>query len=642
MNVQQKDHAGSYMENRKSDLYREKSHGIGTQKSFRDIYKWTALAAVLVPRIILCILSYPVCVFSDEVATISGGAFFAGLDWSGVVSHAGYYGTGMTAWTAPLFRITDDPVLLYRGILIFCTFIQSAVVLIAYWLLNNYLKISSQRAACLISVVCAYFVFTRANVVFNEHGLTVITWVTAWILAKLDINSENRRKKAGFTLLLILTFSYAMSLHTRALTYWLALGVLLLGYFWIYRKWLVSMPLCIAGGAAGYLLSQLYASFIRNRIWRLDQGESVINSEIAIGSVWKELLDFHNWKAWLNIIMGQLHTVGIVTGGLFLIFLLMFLSFLGKRLLFPGKYREESSTDKKAVPLLLFFGTAAAATIAAQSLLWLDSSIQVVNAGADNNLYGSKAYGYLRYFGVYCGPLLMIGFYYLYAMRERVLVFFKWGLAALGILEVYWYVCIFPYIARTSQIGVAEYYCAFSLDDLKNGVTPRTLIPASVVMFLVFFISWISLKRKKGWIAIASVGVLLVHTYFFFGIVMEKGWSDGYYEAYGNVYGIIKEAENYVELPRQIYAENTWDITNHQYYYEYQMLLNRYEIIPERPPEELAEAVAFSNNTYSEDHFADWTQRGYAYAQISEYVMLFVKGEELQTAFERAGVSLMG
>lgn len=618
----------------------EISYRNDTRGKKADIYKWIALAAVLIPRLVLCLFSYPVCVFSDEVATISGGAFFAGLDWSAVVSHAGYYGSGMTAWTALLFRATDDPVLLYRGILIFCTLIQAAVVWIAYWLLTDYLGLRSKKAACLISVVCAYFVFTRANVVFNEHGLVVITWVTAWILAKLDINSDDRKKRAGFTLLLMLVLSYAMSLHTRALTYWLALGVLLLIYFWIYRRWLVSVPLCIAGGGAGYFLSQLYISYIRGQIWRLEPGESIVNSEIAIGSAWKELLDIHNWKAWLNIIMGQIHTVGIITGGLFLVFLLMFLSILGKRIRFPGKYREEAAADKKAVPLIVFFGAAAAATIAAQSLMWLESSIQVVNAGADNNLYGSKAYGYLRYFGVYCGPLLMIGFFYLYEKRERVLGFFKWGLAALSILEIYWAVCIFPYIAHTSQIGVAEYYCALSLDDLKNGVTPRTLIPASVIMALIFFLSWFYVKKKQVWIAAAAVGGVLIHTYFFFGIVLEKGWADGYYEAYGNVYDIIKAAEAHTELPKRIYAENTWDITNHQYYYEYQMLLNRYEIIPEHPPEGLQDAVAFSNNTYSENNFAEWTEKGYAYAQISEYVMLFVKGEELQDAFEKSGIDL--
>ena len=55
------------------------------------------------------------------------------------------------------------------------------------------------------------------------------------------------------------------------------------------------------------------------------------------------------------------------------------------------------------------FSACIAATIAAQSLTWLQGSVDVIHAGFENNLYESKAYGVFAVFGPYCGPILFDG-----------------------------------------------------------------------------------------------------------------------------------------------------------------------------------------------------------------------------------------
>lgn len=609
-----------------------------------DKFKLITFLFAFLPKAILCFFVYPVCVFSDEVATIAGGAFFAGLDWSEVISHAGYYGSGMTAWMAPLFRMTDNPVIIYRGILIFCTLLQAITAVVAYSLLTEMFKVDSPKWASVIGVICSYLVFSRTTVVFNEHGLLLVTWGIAWILARLHgtVCSRKKKEKALYTALLMLVCSYAMTLHMRASTYWIALAVTVLLYAWIYKRCLVSVPTVLAVGGMGYVLSGCFVDFIKSKIWLLEAGEAIRNGQVSLGGGWRALLNPHNWKAWLNIIVGQVHTLSVVTGGLCILFLIVFACVLWERLVKRGKYvlGEENRTEEYAVLLILFFGAAAAMTILAQSLSWLGGSMEAVDIGYGNNVYGTKAYGYLRYFGVYCGPLFLVGLVYLYQKREWILKYFNAAFVVLILVEIYWQRFIVPYIVPSEQIGAAEYYCPFSLNDLSEGITWESVFPASVILFVLFIAAWISLKHNKTWIPIVLSGAVLVHVYFFIGIVLERNWANEYYDIYGNVYEIIKGAEKEGELPRMIYAENAWEITNHEYFYEYQMLLNRYQIIPDRPPEDCEEAIAFTNGVYEEEGYREWTKAGYEYAVVNEYIVMFVKGEELQKAFEASGVML--
>ena len=72
---------------------------------------WAFLIAVI-PRMILSLFAYPIRTMSDELGTISNGAFLAGLDWSAVASESGYYGSGLSLFFAPFiscYVVSDLP-----------------------------------------------------------------------------------------------------------------------------------------------------------------------------------------------------------------------------------------------------------------------------------------------------------------------------------------------------------------------------------------------------------------------------------------------------------------------------------------------------------------------------------------------------
>ena len=53
--------------------------------------------------------SYPIRVALDDIGMLSGAAYFAGYDWSEVVSTTKYYGIGWYSLFAPVLRFVDSP-----------------------------------------------------------------------------------------------------------------------------------------------------------------------------------------------------------------------------------------------------------------------------------------------------------------------------------------------------------------------------------------------------------------------------------------------------------------------------------------------------------------------------------------------------
>lgn len=156
---------------------------------------WLVFILAVLPKIILALQAFPLKTFSDEVATIASAASLAGYDWSAVVSHAGYYGAGFFWIFAPVFRVTDNPVIIYRVILIGCSLVQACIAPICYYLMNQYFHISDKRYGFIGSIACSYLVMTRATLLFNEHILVLLIWVIALLLLKIHEYQKNTGKK---------------------------------------------------------------------------------------------------------------------------------------------------------------------------------------------------------------------------------------------------------------------------------------------------------------------------------------------------------------------------------------------------------------------------------------------------------------
>lgn len=598
--------------------------------------------AVFIPKVILCIAAHPLSVPSDEIATMSVGAYLAGFDWSAVISKAGYYGSGMTVFTAPIYWMTDDPVIIYRAIGIFCAFLQSVPAVIAYYVSRKYYRIK-EAAAVLIGMACGLFVMARAHVIYNENALILVSWLAMLIIYKLHEVVDNKKAKCAYTFLLIFLLSYSMTLHTRAVTFWIVLVILLVCYRWGYGKWLLSIPVMVFVGITGWVVSQQLIYNVQSLLWNIGAGESIRNGSINIRDGLQALLHLEDIRAWLSIVLGQIHTVGVFTGGFAILFICVFVTIICQ-FLFSKKIRQkllEDSIINISIPTIIFFLSAVMITIAGQSVSWLEGTISVYEGGYASQEYAVKAFGYLRYFGVYCGPLLMVGMAWIAKEKELMLRYFKWALFIMILIEVYWITCIVPYIHLCREWGVFEYYYPFTWYSLEEPARYVAFMPASVAMFIIFFIGRLLIKKDKREFCFLILYLLFLNTYCYHSLRWDDLNADICISWANDGYRTVKAVEKTGNLPKVLYVEDLWDKTDHNNFYVYQFLLNRYQIIPERPESGLDEVVLFSNGVIEDGIYDELLDDGYKYAYLGDYEIVLVKGESLQEIFEEAGISLM-
>lgn len=597
---------------------------------------------VLLPKVICCFFGRPVSIASDEIATMSAGAYIAGLDWSEIISRAGYYGGGMTIFTAPIYWLTDNPVVIYRFVGIFCAVLQSIPAVIAYYVVRKYYKVQ-ELLAMLISIACGFFVMAEAHVIFNENGLILISWIIMLLLCKLHEIEESGRTKVLYTVMLMAVMSYAMTMHERSVTYWIVLAVLVIFYRWTYERWLVSVPAMIITGIFGWSGSKMIIRFFQTVLWKTADGASLRNASINMSGGFSALKELTDIRAWLSIILGQIHTIGVFTCGLAIVLICAFVAAIWM-FMFSKKHRENIKSDdvlNRSMPIVVFFMAAVMITMAGQSISWLRNSMEVYANGYHSEMYGVKAYGYLRYLGIYCGPLLMCGMVWIVQRKEVILKYVKTAFVLMLLVELYWVTCIVPYIHLCTEWGVFSYYYPFSWHWPTQPAGYMAFIPASVIMFIVYILGVQLLKKEKNFIYFAILLCCFANAYLYHAAVTDRingnitsSWAD-------DGYRVIKAVEAVTDVPETIYAEDLWGKTDHNNYFVYQFLLNRYHIAPERPSEVLDEAILLSNGLLEDGVYDEMIENGYLYAEIGAFEVVLVKGERLQQAFERVGIELL-
>ena len=612
---------------------------------------------VFIPKVILCYFMYPVSVLSDEVATIAGATLLTRCDWSSVVSHAGYYGTGMSILVAPLLWVTDNPLVIYQAIGLVCTFSQSITAVIGYSILSKYFRIKNQAVLIIFSVTASYLVAVRGILIFNEHVLILVAWIVVWILLKLQNILADKKKRVFYTILLVLILTYGLTLHTRAILLWIAVGFAIIFYSWTHRKCLISVPTAFIGGGIGYMLSSIYLSIVQRKLWLVGSGTEIRNGSITTSGQFSLLFDSENWRAWANIILGQLHTVGIMTGGILILAALIVIHLLWTSVFFRKKFLMKSGAEaeytRTAYPVLIFCVAFIAMNIAGQSVSWLRNGIHAINSGYWSDAYGVKGFTYVRYLAPTMGPLLLVFLGYAYQCREKVLIYMKPALAALCVLEFYWMVCIVPYLVHNTQQVALEFYFPFSFQKFTDDLSIKIFFPPIFFTFGLFFLFWWGLQKRKIQIPIGILAVGLIYSYIFLGVTWDlAGERKGY--AHGNAgYELLHSIQDEVELPKEITVQDIRNIGDHQNWFIYQILLNRYKILPatiEDTADTISSDIVFSNDVAVNPELEGWTdlgeydawiEKGYKYCILDENEVMFVKGEKLQQEFESQGVKLL-
>lgn len=603
---------------------------------FLRYYVITFLLSAL-PKVILALQAVPLRTNSDELATMASAAYLAGYDWSEVVSNAGYYGFGYYSLFFWVFKLTDNPLFIYRTILVCTCLIQSLAGIIALHLMLDYLKVKDFWLACFFSAACTYMSGARIVYAYNEHIIVFFSWVVAWLLLVLMRLQNQPKRKILVTCLLILVLSYGLTIHTRLLVFWIALFCLVMLYRILYHKWLVSFVGFLPVAVFGYLGSEYISKQIQDVLWRADGG-TLRNTSISVSNE----LDFFSpvtWKAMLSIILGQMNTVSFFTAGLCILctVAIVKVAFVEARRVFVLKDTTVVESRIATVVLGWMFLLCIAGTIFGQSLTWLPQTIQGVTGGFPSKEYGVKSFTYMRYFAPYVGPLLIAGVAFLSKNGQRMRNALNLTAIITAVLLLFWVAENLPYLANNGQtyepltaLGLGKY-------DTSHGdnFLLQNYIIAIIIASVVFWIFFVLLKKGRMVVFGALFCVFLAWQYMYTAVFFDFQAQAERKEVYSAGYQFIHSVEDEIELPNTIYVVDTLGLADHQNFYLYQFWLNRYTIVPEVPPETESQAIVLTNSGSDLELLA----QGYEVAQLDDNEFLYVKDPGYIETFEGKGLN---
>lgn len=587
-----------------------------------------------IPRVVLILLfAYPLRVTGDELFLFAVPAKLAGLDWGGVMSRYRYYGPGFSVFLTPLFIYLKDPVLIYRITLIIVAALQSTIALMSCHILKRFFKIENSFFIITTSIMCAYCMSQYPTYMYNEHIYVICVWGVAICCFYLVEYIENKKKKILFSVLLTFVFLYALSVHARAITLVIAFLIVYILFYLLFNKKIAYLSPIILGYGIGNMLNNKLTEKIVNSIAIKSTDLNILNiqnTQVSF-SIPKEIVTDNYFQiAVRNIILGQLDTWNVFTGGMAIVSLVLgcylWIQVFQKRIDFSSEF-----------PFLLiwtFFMGCIVITILGQSFQWgmgVAEALKKENYSADS----LRALTYLRYLCAYFPPVLLItNVYFLKETRvfEKIR---KYILLILLLLTSLWVKLILPF-AQNTYIGLGE-KAAFSFVPFgKQNISISNYLPGILSVFLIFSVLCMLIKKKKA-VYISSVLFLLFFFQYNSKVILGDGQigkidyynMDNIAKALNVVESVDKDIPIYVS---KMSILNTFQGSSH----ELQFLLPDKRLQEGLPAENVLEAI-FVSNTLVEGELNEILKEYVAY-QLDEYEYLYIKGKRIQKIFEEKGI----
>lgn len=594
-------------------------------------YEMIVFAMAFIPRMICSFFMIPVKVLMDEMCTLNGAASFAGLDWSNVVDKGSYYGFGFYSLLAFIFKITDNPYVIYHFILIILCLLQSLTGVICYHILTKHFKVKDCKWSAVAAVTCSYMVVSRAVAFVNEHPLILLTWTAVWLLLLLCEYQDNKKKKAFYTFLLLLLFSYAQLLHTRSITFLISFLLLVVLYWVVYGRVLVSVPMFLGTGVFFIPVVQWLVKKYQNNIWNI--GSSINNSTINI-VVSDKTFTKNGIKAIIDIVLGEINTIGVYTGGIAYVVIIVCVCIVSKCV---KEKKKEKLENNFLFIITVFCCSCIAITIGGMAFSWGAGVAQGLSKEITWDFYSYKAFTYLRYFGPYLGPLLMGMLFYFSRNGKQAAQIVSVAIVVMIPVQFYWIKNIIPFIAKNTNTNSA--FMLFAGWNESKELGSYLYFAGIKAMIIILFVYRCLKYYQKELASILMVCTVLVAQYLYGVYAQDVAWAEKNIVQADAGYEWVKEIEGVVVLPNEIYVKDNLSKSHHKSYYIYQFMLNRYVILPEEPEETVDEAILFENTA---ENIKRLQNMGFQYFQLDENEYVFIKGNRLIEELKNKGIEFEG
>lgn len=591
--------------------------------------KWMYYVIFLVtviPKIInICLYAYPLLNPGDELYLFSVPATLAGYDWSSAMPEYRYYGPGFSVFFTPLFKYMEDPLVIYRTILIAIALIQGIVPILTCYIMEYYMGIKDKKFLSIVSILMGYSFILSLTYMYNEHIYAVVIWVVVLFLFKSFEYRENRKKQTFYSILLTIAMLYALTVHARGVTLMIALIIIYVLAWIFFRVRIVSVIPSLAILGVGYIGNKILTNniieLVVGSISNVSSSETLQNTDVSYSIPTDILTNVYKQLAFIDIVVGQVNIWNVTLGGFAIVSIVLVL-YLTWNLCTSKIERSEEIMSMWVVAM--FCMACVGITMVGQGFSWNNGVASALEA-QDNTADALRALTYIRYYYAYVPMITMIVVTYIYKNPKTYLHLYKYVLVFTIVLTGLWCVLILPFMYDSSigWSGISKIYALLIWGEDAN-VYYRYLPSILSVIILTYFYK-ICCKYNKA-IYISLVLLILAGSCYQYAAYSSAGTVKSDYEYTEQVVEIIDYLDE-EGLEFSIYCMNQ-PLASGKYSVirQMQFMLFNQSLIQGTPEDVEGNVLYVRVGEVSEETLSD----EYKYFVFEEDLYLYVKGEELQ------------
>ena len=374
----------------------------------------------------------------DEVGILANSAYVSGYDWTETTYTMGgfYYKYGISLLYAPLFKLIEDPYILYKALLAVNVFLYAFVPVIAYTVQRKHLHIKR-----LVSFI---FAFSSGTIpccfIFQLYAkadsmLIVLPWVVLYLLLELARTIEKKRRSV-LSILLAAAGIYSYMVHTRGLVIIIAMLLTILAFGILDKKCLVNIPAFLATAAVMFAADKILSGIFYDGVYGA-YGTAHASAESFEFSELKKIFTVPGLKTLGRLTVGWLFTgmtatyglLGVgVTGGIIYAVKELWKRIFGKKnghrvrengeAAGNGEAGSDHEPEKGAEHIFSIYSVLSMLGVFAMGILFFFPAVhRYLNVEA---VVRSDRLIYERYMAASFGPLVLYGLYLLYKGSKSI------------------------------------------------------------------------------------------------------------------------------------------------------------------------------------------------------------------------------
>lgn len=230
--------------------------------------------------VVNCLLTWSMelpAIYPEEITTAGTAAFFAGKDWSALLSSmdcASGSGYIQALFYTPIFYLFSTPYAIYKAMLVVNSLLISFIPVIVYHI-SVKLGVVRVRHKLMISITCGMYVsyIVSGKFIWGESISALLCWVmilcvfTAW---------DKKNKSTRFVMSMLLGFLFAVSYaaDSQLLAVDVAILVTVLIAHFVFREKVLNIIAFTISTVVSFVAEQFVSNMLRER---LSDGETALS-----------------------------------------------------------------------------------------------------------------------------------------------------------------------------------------------------------------------------------------------------------------------------------------------------------------------------------------------------------------------------